>query len=100
MPPTIERPVRERKSVERLVAAIDNEAVRELHIEKVFISIQLLLCLGGIEEKLFYVALLLEDLLLLCVLQGRGTALKDIPKGIYVDNFYCNHICKGVIVNQ
>lgn len=33
-PPTIDRPVRERKSVERLVAAIDNDASKELKIEK------------------------------------------------------------------
>ncbi|KAG5017628.1 hypothetical protein JHK85_023764 [Glycine max] len=32
--PTIDRPVRERKSVERLVASIDKDATKEFHIEK------------------------------------------------------------------
>ena len=35
--PTIDRPVRERKSVERLVASIDKDATKEFHIEKVFV---------------------------------------------------------------
>lgn len=34
--PTVDRPVRERKSVERLVASIEKDSSRELHIEKVF----------------------------------------------------------------
>ena len=33
--PTIDRPVRERKSVERLVASIEKDATKEFHIEKV-----------------------------------------------------------------
>lgn len=37
--PAIDRPVRERKSVERLVASIEKEVVKEFHIEKVFIII-------------------------------------------------------------
>ncbi|MDG2845209.1 hypothetical protein P7M70_24990, partial [Vibrio parahaemolyticus] len=32
--PTIDRPVRERKSVERLVASIEKDATKEFHIEK------------------------------------------------------------------
>nr|GMC53687.1 DNA ligase 1-like isoform X1 [Ipomoea batatas] len=34
MPPTIDRPVRERKSVERLVASIEKDAVKEFRVEK------------------------------------------------------------------
>jgi protein DEK len=34
--PAFDRPQRERKSVERLVATIDKDAVKEFQIEKVF----------------------------------------------------------------
>jgi protein DEK len=75
--PTFDRPQRERKSVERLVATVDKDAVKEFQIEKVFFycifSVQILYaCHLG---NLIYTSFMLK-------MQGRGIPLKDIPNGM------------------
>jgi protein DEK len=75
--PTFDRPQRERKSVERLVATVDKDAVKEFQIEKVFFycifSVQILYaCHMG---NLIYTSFMLK-------MQGRGIPLKDIPNGM------------------
>lgn len=67
---SIDRPVRERKTVERLVEVIEKEMNKEFVVEKVPFFMLIFTCLF----------LVLTDFPLL---QGRGTPLKDIPSGMH-----------------
>lgn len=95
---TIARPVRERKSVERLVASIERDSTKEFHIEKVvyFVSLIYFLFLDVKLLGFFYISFPFLVLFFYKIdsgfwylahslpwkLQGRGTALKDIPNGM------------------
>ena len=58
--PAINRPVRERKSVERLVASIEKDATKEFHIEKVFIFSFILSLNCVLHQNLFYLHILVQ----------------------------------------
>ncbi|CAN7056971.1 unnamed protein product [Brassica oleracea var. botrytis] len=71
--PFSDRPVRERKSVERLVAVIDTDSSKEFRIEKVCQYF----------PKLSRTSLLDVLIIIFWILQGPGAYLKDIPSVAY-----------------
>ena len=94
--PASDRPVRERKSVERLVATIEKESVKEFQIPKVvclFLVFSFLFDFDLTTSSCTFTRLLIYSLLL--QFQGRGTPLKDIPNGtrllllIHLAVLYC-----------
>jgi hypothetical protein len=66
--------VRERKSVERLVALIDKDSSKEFRVEKVCQNF----------PELSRTLLLDMFIIILWILQGRGAYLKDIPNGMFI----------------